>query len=85
MSTTSNTKSARLFRLPDQRRNELCDLTDIIADDHFANRRVEPAELADKKGIPIKFNHYGDSFDGALEHKAGRFFICRLARTSIPL
>ncbi len=84
----SNTKSARLFRLPDQRRNELCDLADFIANDHFANRRIEPAELADKKGIPIKFNHYGDSFDGALEHKAGRFFIYinldRVERPSSP-
>jgi Zn-dependent peptidase ImmA (M78 family) len=36
---------------------------------------VNPLEIVKAKRISISFGHYGDSFDGLLEHRHGRFHI----------
>lgn len=63
------------------REKEIAELASFIADESAPTGKVEPREIADKKQITVSYNEYGDSFDGMLEHKAGRFHIyCNLAR-----
>ncbi|MCI0458580.1 MAG: ImmA/IrrE family metallo-endopeptidase [Gemmataceae bacterium] len=74
----SNTKSVYL---PAGRREELAELAEAVAEEHCPSRRVEPASIAQAKGITLSFGRYADAFDGLLEHCGGRFHIyCNLDR-----
>jgi len=61
---------------------EIGELAEAVADEHCPQRPVEPDRIAAAKGVTLCFGHYGEAFDGMLEHEAGRFHIyCNLDRT----
>lgn len=56
-------------------------LAEGLAELHCPTGRVDPHRLLEAAKITISFNHYGNAFDGALEHKSGRFHTyCNLDR-----
>jgi Zn-dependent peptidase ImmA (M78 family) len=57
------------------REQEIAELAEAIAEEYFPASRVDPLAIVKTKGISISFGHYGDSFDGLLEHRHGRFHI----------
>lgn len=63
------------YQLPVAFAEELEDLGEFLADDYFPNGFVQPEVIARQNDITVSFNHYGNDFDGMLEHKAGRFHI----------
>ena len=63
------------YQLPVAFAEELEDLGEFLADDYFPNGFVQPEVIARRNDITVSFNHYGNDFDGMLEHKAGRFHI----------
>ena len=63
------------------RRAELVELADAVAETHCPETRVEPGTIAQANRITTSFGAYGDTFDGMLEHRAGRFHVfCNLDR-----
>ena len=62
-------------RLSPIREQEIADLAEAIAAEHFRTSRVEPSAIIKSKGISISFGRYEDYFDGLLEHRHGRFHI----------
>lgn len=65
-----------------ERRCEIADLAEAVADEHCPAGAVSPPAVARAKGISVSFGHYGDAFDGMLEHEAGRFHVfCNVDRT----
>jgi hypothetical protein len=48
-------------------------LAEGLADLYCPDGRVDPLRILEAAGITISYNHYGDAFEGALEHNAGRF------------
>lgn len=64
-----------------QRAELIRTLAEGLADLYCPTGRVDPRRLLDGAGITVSFNHYGNVFDGALEHRAGRFHVyCNLDR-----
>jgi Zn-dependent peptidase ImmA (M78 family) len=57
------------------REKEIAELAEAIAEEYFPATRVSPLAIVKAKGISISFGHYGDSFDGLLEHRHGLFHI----------
>lgn len=57
------------------RQDEIADLAEAVADEHFPEQRIEPKVLIERKGITFSIGDYGDAFDGLIEHKGGRFHI----------
>jgi len=70
-------------RQPDcARKDEIAELAEAVADEHCPKGRIEPDKIVCAKGITQSYGPYGDTFDGMLEHKAGRFHIfCNLDRS----
>lgn len=68
-------------RLPPEQELEIGVFAEWLADDRFPHgKRIEPIE-AESVGIGVIQGHYGDQFDGMLEHDGGRFYIyCNLDR-----
>ncbi len=48
-------------------------LAEGLADLYCPEGRVDPLKILDAAKITISYNHYGDVFEGALEHNTGRF------------
>ena len=69
------TSKARQSRLSAAREQELAELAEAIADEYFPATRIDPLEIIQAKGMTTSFGHYGDTFDGLLEHQRGRFHI----------
>lgn len=68
-------------KLPPHRENEVGELAEFIANDRFPSGRIEPEKVARDLGVAVISGHYGDEFDGLLEHDGGKFFIyCNLDR-----
>ncbi len=61
--------------MSDYRVSQIGDFAESIAEGYFPNSKVEPSKIASIKEIRFAFNHYGDAFDGVLEHKNSRYFI----------
>ena len=57
------------------REQEIAELAEAIAEEYCPSARVNPLAIVKAKYISISFGHYGDSFDGLLEHRHGRFHI----------
>lgn len=56
-------------------------LAEELAELYSEDDRTDVIRMIEADGITVSFNHYGDAFDGALEHKGGRFHIyCNLDR-----
>lgn len=69
------TGKVRSPQLPPEREQEIAELAEAIAEEYFPGVRVEPVEIVRAKGITVSFGHYGDAFDGLLEHRYGRFHV----------
>ena len=65
----------RRTQLSPTREQEIAELAEAVAEEYFPATRVNPLAVVKAKHISISFNHYGDSFDGLLEHRHGRFHI----------
>jgi Zn-dependent peptidase ImmA (M78 family) len=63
------------YDITEFRKNELSELAEFVADEYFQDTLVCPHRLAKIYGISTSFNDYRNSFDGLLEHKAGKFHI----------
>jgi Zn-dependent peptidase ImmA (M78 family) len=57
------------------RGNEIEELAELVAEEHWSSGRVDPEEVATSSGITFNFGHYEDSFDGYLECRSRRFHI----------
>ncbi len=56
-------------------------LAEGLGDLYCPDGRVDPVAILEAAKITISYNHYGNAFDGALEHMAGRFHTyCNLDR-----
>ncbi len=76
--TSSLTHSSR-------RSEEIVQLAEQVAQDHYRGAAIDPVFIIESKGISLSFNHYGDFFDGMLEYRAGHFHIyCNLGRVEYP-
>src|SRR5687768_12192057 len=69
------TSRVQRTQLSPAREQEIAELAEAIAEEYFPAARVDPLAIVKTKGISISFGHYGDSFDGLLEHLHGRFHI----------
>ena len=65
-----------------ERAGEIAELAECVADEHCPTDPVNPERIARAKRITVSFGEYGETtFDGLLEHKAGRFHIfCNVER-----
>ncbi|MBN1674213.1 MAG: ImmA/IrrE family metallo-endopeptidase [Kiritimatiellae bacterium] len=64
-----------------ERRHEIAELAESVAEEHCPGERTEPECIARAKRITISFGAYGEAFDGMLEWKQDRFHIfCNLDR-----
>jgi len=61
--------------VPVERRAEIADLAEAVAEEHSPALPVAPERIAAAKGITLSFGRYGQAFDGMLEHRGGRFHI----------
>jgi hypothetical protein len=61
--------------LPIERRGQIAELAEAVADEHAATVPIDPAAVARAKGITLSVGPYGQTFDGMLEHRGGRFHI----------
>jgi Zn-dependent peptidase ImmA (M78 family) len=57
------------------RNEEIEELAELIAIEHWRNGRVDPREVAATSGLTFTFGHYEDHFDGLLECRAHRFHV----------
>jgi len=75
------TDSRKPTFLSSERKREICELAELVADEHCPGARVEPLAIATAKAITVSFGRYEEAFDGLLEHRSGRFHIyCNLNR-----
>lgn len=63
------------YDISEYRKQELSDLAEFIAAEYFDDTLICPYKLVEIYGLTYSFEDYGDSFDGMLEHKYGRFHI----------
>jgi hypothetical protein len=74
-------RSRRYAEIPPQRRDAIAELAESIADRACPVLPVRPDVILKEKGITTSAGDYGDTFDGLLELKDGRFHVyCNLAR-----
>lgn len=81
--------TAKRFRryvpLAAARAQDLSALAESIADHYCPALPVQPELILKDQGISLSFNHYGDAFDGLLEHRSGSFHVyCNLERVDSP-
>jgi hypothetical protein len=63
------------------RAREIAELAHAIADYHFPTAWIDPELVILESDITLSFNDYGDSFDGMIERRNGRFHVyCNLSR-----
>jgi Zn-dependent peptidase ImmA (M78 family) len=55
--------------------NEIEEIAELVAEEHWKSGRVDPVEIATTSGITFNFGHYDEWFDGYLECKSRRFHI----------
>jgi Zn-dependent peptidase ImmA (M78 family) len=68
-----------------ERLDEIGELAELVADEHFPSGRIDPVVIAESQGITYNYGNYWDCFDGLLEQKCGRFHIyCNLDRVGTP-
>lgn len=68
--------------LTSTREQEIAELAEAVAETYFPGGIVVPEVIAKEKRISLSEGDYGSSFDGLLEHRAGRFHIyCNSARS----
>src|SRR5438067_1156661 len=65
-----------------ERGRDIIDLAEAVSEEYvLPSGKLEPLTITDAKDITISFSRYSNSFDGMLEHRAGRFHIyCNLDR-----
>ncbi len=63
------------YDISENRKKELSELAEIIADEYFEDIFVCPYKLAKIYEISYSFEDYGNAFDGLLEHRSGKFHI----------
>ena len=69
------------IELPSTRRAFIAELAEGIWQDYSGERQVFLDGIADEFDVSLSYGHYGDAFDGLLEHKSGAFHIyCNLTR-----
>jgi Zn-dependent peptidase ImmA (M78 family) len=61
--------------LSENRKQELSELGEFIANSYCPNNIVSPEIIADQYGITYSYGNYNDDFDGLLEHQSGKFHI----------
>ncbi len=61
--------------LSNDRKEEIADLAEAVAEAFFPRHKVDPSVIARAKKITLSFGNYKDAFDGLLEHRKGRFHI----------
>jgi Zn-dependent peptidase ImmA (M78 family) len=67
-----------------ERVEEIAELAEAVADEYCPTGKVAPEEIAVRKGISLIYDHYGDAFDGVIEHEDGQFYIhCNLDRENV--
>ncbi|MFN0157047.1 MAG: ImmA/IrrE family metallo-endopeptidase [Bacteroidota bacterium] len=67
--------------LSSSREGEIIDLAEAVAEEYAPDGRLNPVSIVEENGITLSFNGYGNSFDGMLEHRRGRFHIyCNIDR-----
>ena len=71
--------------MPPDRLAEIAELAEAVADEHCPTDPVDPAAIANAKGITLSIGPYGDAFDGMLEWRAGRFHIYGNRRRGGPI
>lgn len=70
--------------LPSERAREIAELAEAIADEYFPAGKIAPEQVANRKGIPLIYDHYEDAFDGMIEYEDGHFYIhCNLDRENV--
>jgi Zn-dependent peptidase ImmA (M78 family) len=69
------TSKVRGAQLSLSRAQEIAELAEAIAEEYFPSARVDPVAIVRAKGITVSYGHYGDAFDGLLEHRYRRFHI----------
>ena len=55
------------------RTEEIEELAELVAIEHWHGSQVDPREVATASGLTFSFGHYEDHFDGLLECRARRF------------
>jgi len=84
LSARRNTAMMR-ERLSEDRKQFLADLAAEVVAGYSATPPIQPEKIARANHLTMSFGHYGDTFDGMLECKAGRFHIfCNLDRVERP-
>jgi hypothetical protein len=63
------------FMLSIQRRRQISELAEFIADDYCLNQKIVPEMIAEDNEISYCYGNYADAFDGLLEHWGGDFHI----------
>lgn len=72
---------SRVAAPSESRLAEIAELAEGIADERSPDSAIDPEFIIRQKGITLSRGAYGDSFDGMLEHRSGRFHIyCNVAR-----
>jgi Zn-dependent peptidase ImmA (M78 family) len=62
--------------LSKEREEDLAAFASFLAHSYFPNSsRVDPEQIALRKGITFSYGRYGNGFDGLLQYKKGRFHI----------
>ncbi len=63
------------MEISDIRKKEIAELAEFISNEYCPEGVVSPEVIAKQSGISYSYGDYGDSFDGVLEHDAGKFHI----------
>lgn len=61
------------YDLAENRKEELSDLAEFIADEHFPETMVQPEIIVKRNNITYNTGNYDKYFDGILQFKNGRF------------
>jgi Zn-dependent peptidase ImmA (M78 family) len=57
------------------RNDEIEELAEFVAGEHWHGSQVDPCHVASGSGLTFSFGHYEDYFDGLLECRAHRFHV----------
>lgn len=57
------------------RMDELEQLADAVLDEYGREVPIDPVRILNQLRLSVSYNDYGDSFDGLLEYKGGRFHV----------
>ena len=58
-----------------QRRREIADLAEALANDIASEGQVDPEVALSREDVVVFDNDYGEAFDGLLEYRNGQFFV----------